>query len=76
MISCLAALDDNQLAGAFMHGVAQLGEPLSQLRPKALLLSLNIPVMVPAPEVDIQLTFIGIDLPLFKAFAPAVRCLS
>lgn len=76
MISCLAALDDDQLTGAFMHGVAQLGKPLSQLRPKALILSLNIPVMVPAPEVDKQFTFVGVDLPLLKAFAPAVRCLS
>lgn len=76
IVAALAALDADELTGAGEGGEAQLREPLRQLGGEQFLLRLDTP-LVRVPKVDIQLTSaIHKDIPLLKALAPAVRCLS
>ena len=76
IVAALAALDTDELTGTGEGGEAQLRQPLRQLGGEKLLLRLDAP-LVRVPKVDIQFTStIHKDIPLLKALAPAVRCLS
>ena len=76
IVAALAALDADELAGAGERGEAQLRQSIRQLGGEKLLLRLDAS-LVRVPKVDIQLTSaIHKDIPLLKAFAPAVRSLS
>ena len=73
IVAALAALDADELAGTGERGEAQLREALCQLGGEQFLLRLDAP-LVRVPKVDIQFTaVIHGNLPLLKAFAPAVR---
>ena len=76
VVAAFTALDADELAGAGEGGEAQLRQSIRQLGGEQFLFRLDAP-LVRIPKVDIQLTSaIHKDIPLLKALAPAVRCLS
>ena len=57
------------------RGEAHLRQTFRKFWGEALVLGLDAPI-VEVPQMDIQLVITDADVPLLKAFAPAIRCLS
>jgi hypothetical protein len=58
--------------GAFQRGEAQLRQSLRQLWDKALLLGLDAPTVIAAPEMGVKLAVADLDFSLLKALAETV----